>query len=155
MDLLYQGVLSDGMDLGVPVALPAQPIDGFRRAPRDINPGAEHDRLFDAKHHQIDDREPCNLCERRSESIIRYHLQGATALSQVIHFGPITCGDSVIKLGEDRDAIAAAEGVLAFEMESAGVWDVFPCVVYILLLIVGRLGWPYPKRIMKSILLLI
>lgn len=34
-----------------------------------------------------------------------------------------------MRSGEERDAIAAAKGVLAFEMESAGVWDVFPCVV--------------------------
>jgi len=34
-----------------------------------------------------------------------------------------------MKSGEDRDAIARQTGVIGFEMESAGVWDVFPCVV--------------------------
>ncbi|KAK6837855.1 hypothetical protein PG987_006136 [Apiospora arundinis] len=35
----------------------------------------------------------------------------------------------MLKSGEDRDSIAQQEGVIAFEIESAGVWDVLPCVV--------------------------
>ena len=35
----------------------------------------------------------------------------------------------VMKSGEDRDTIARPAGVIGFEMEGAGVWDVFPCVV--------------------------
>ena len=34
-----------------------------------------------------------------------------------------------MKSGEDRDEIAAKEEVIAFEMEGAGVWDHFPCLV--------------------------
>ena len=34
-----------------------------------------------------------------------------------------------MKSGEDRDRIAKEEGVLAFEMEGAGVWDAIPCIV--------------------------
>ncbi|KAL2832259.1 hypothetical protein BJY01DRAFT_102598 [Aspergillus pseudoustus] len=46
-----------------------------------------------------------------------------------VHFGLVASGDTVFKCGADRDRLAATEGVIAFEMESAGVWDVFPCVV--------------------------
>lgn len=46
-----------------------------------------------------------------------------------IHFGRIASGDTIMKSGEDRDAIAAREKVIGFEMEGAGVWDQFPCVV--------------------------
>lgn len=46
-----------------------------------------------------------------------------------IHFGLFASGDKVMKSGEDRDEIAAREEVIAFEMEGAGVWDNFPCVV--------------------------
>jgi nucleoside phosphorylase len=46
-----------------------------------------------------------------------------------LHFGTIASGDTVMKCGEDRDEIAARERVIAFEMEGAGVWDSFPCVV--------------------------
>jgi len=31
-----------------------------------------------------------------------------------------------MKSGEDRDGIAARDGVIAFEMEGAGVWENFP-----------------------------
>jgi nucleoside phosphorylase len=34
-----------------------------------------------------------------------------------------------MKSGEDRDEIAAREKVIGFEMEGAGVWDNFPCIV--------------------------
>jgi nucleoside phosphorylase len=47
----------------------------------------------------------------------------------VIHFGLIASGDAVMKSGEHRDEISSREKVVAFEMEGAGVWDNFPCVV--------------------------
>ncbi|KAL3961714.1 hypothetical protein ACCO45_003237 [Purpureocillium lilacinum] len=34
-----------------------------------------------------------------------------------------------MKSGEDRDSIAARDGIVAFEMEGAGVWDEMPSVV--------------------------
>ncbi len=34
-----------------------------------------------------------------------------------------------MKDGEDRDKIAKKFNIIAFEMESAGVWESFPCVV--------------------------
>lgn len=43
--------------------------------------------------------------------------------------GPIGSGDSVIRSGEHRDQIAKETGVIAFEMEGAGVWDEVPCIV--------------------------
>jgi nucleoside phosphorylase len=47
----------------------------------------------------------------------------------MIHYGMIASGDTVMKSGEHRDIIAASDNVIAFEMERAGVWDIFPCVV--------------------------
>jgi nucleoside phosphorylase len=46
-----------------------------------------------------------------------------------IHFGLMASGDAVMKSGEDCDRIAAAEGIIAFEMEGAGVWDSFLCII--------------------------
>jgi nucleoside phosphorylase len=34
-----------------------------------------------------------------------------------------------MKSGQDRDKIAKRQGVIAFEMEGAGVWDEVPCIV--------------------------
>ena len=46
-----------------------------------------------------------------------------------IHIGRIASGDTVMKSGEDRDNIAKDDGVIAFDMEGAGVWDEVPCIV--------------------------
>ena len=51
------------------------------------------------------------------------------AQEPAIHIGAIASGDTVMKSGEDRDRIAKKEGVIAFEMEGAGVWDELPCLV--------------------------
>jgi len=47
----------------------------------------------------------------------------------VIHFGLVASGDTMMRSGEDRDEIAVKEKAIAFEMEGAGVWDNFPCVI--------------------------
>ncbi|KAK2054946.1 purine and uridine phosphorylase [Colletotrichum caudatum] len=46
-----------------------------------------------------------------------------------VFIGRIGSGDTVMKSGADRDRIAAEHGLVAFEMEGAGVWDEIPCVV--------------------------
>lgn len=46
-----------------------------------------------------------------------------------IHIGPVASGDKVMKSGEERDRIAEKEGIIAFEMEGAGVWEELPCIV--------------------------
>lgn len=46
-----------------------------------------------------------------------------------IHFGRFGSANIVMKSGMDRDRIVKADGVSAFEMESAGVWDRHPTVV--------------------------
>ncbi|UKZ73418.1 hypothetical protein TrVFT333_001065 [Trichoderma virens FT-333] len=43
-----------------------------------------------------------------------------------VHFGLFASGDTVMKSGKDRDDIAARDGVIAFEMEGAGVWENLP-----------------------------
>ncbi|KAF6822949.1 PFS domain-containing protein (phosphorylase superfamily protein) [Colletotrichum plurivorum] len=64
---------------------------------------------------------------KRLDAIIR----GAEEADKfpAVHFGYIACADHVMKSGEDRDSIAKNTGVIAFEMEGAGVWDMFPCLV--------------------------
>jgi hypothetical protein len=46
-----------------------------------------------------------------------------------IHFGRMACSNQVMKSGQDRDRIAAEEGVIGFEMETAGMWDYVPTIV--------------------------
>jgi nucleoside phosphorylase len=51
------------------------------------------------------------------------------AQEPVIHIGAVASGDTVMKSGTHRDKIAEQEGVIAFEMEGAGVWEEVPCIV--------------------------
>ncbi|KAK1594591.1 phosphorylase superfamily protein [Colletotrichum navitas] len=52
-----------------------------------------------------------------------------TAPETRIHIGRVGSGDTVMKSGEHRDNVAKAHGLIAFEMEGAGVWDEIPCIV--------------------------
>lgn len=63
---------------------------------------------------------------KESRSAVQQNLD---AVKPLIHFGLMASGDTVMKSGEERDRIAAEEDVIAFEMEGAGVWDNFPCIV--------------------------
>ena len=49
--------------------------------------------------------------------------------SPLIHIGTIASASSVMKSGQHRDQLAEHEGVIGFEMEGAGVWDILPCVI--------------------------
>ncbi|KAJ1323474.1 adenosylhomocysteine nucleosidase [Microdochium nivale] len=46
-----------------------------------------------------------------------------------VSVGNMGSGDVVMKSGSDRDRIAHAHHLIAFEMEGAGMWDHVPCVV--------------------------
>ncbi|KAM4066732.1 tetratricopeptide repeat domain-containing protein [Hirsutella rhossiliensis] len=93
-------------------------------------PGAVHDRLFEATYRHVGDQEPCQQVGCDGTPVPRRRLHpDKDDPRPAVHFGLIASGDSVMKSGEDRDAIAMREGAIAFEMEGAGVWDTFPCVV--------------------------
>ncbi|KAL6814484.1 hypothetical protein J3E69DRAFT_375895 [Trichoderma sp. SZMC 28015] len=49
----------------------------------------------------------------------------------ILHFGLVATGDTVMRSGKDRDSIAARDKVIAFEMEGAGVWEIFPAALVI------------------------
>ncbi|KAL7939910.1 purine and uridine phosphorylase [Trichoderma chlorosporum] len=51
------------------------------------------------------------------------------AQEPTLFLGAIASGDIVMESGEDRDEISRREDVIAFEMESAGVSEIIPCIV--------------------------
>ncbi|KAI7216798.1 purine and uridine phosphorylase [Hortaea werneckii] len=87
--------------------------------------GRKHDVLFEASyvHAGGDD---CKGCDR-ARTVDRPSKRRDT--EPMVHYGNIASGDSVVKDGPTRDRIAQGEGILAFEMEAAGLMDRFPCVV--------------------------
>lgn len=93
-------------------------------------PGSVNDKLFEATYHHMEDKQSCEQLGCDGKLVPRTRLNITQGSPQpTVHFGLIASGDSVMKSGQDRDAIAKAEGVIAFEMEGTGVWDSFPCVV--------------------------
>ncbi|KAN0073000.1 ankyrin [Elaphomyces granulatus] len=110
-------------------------------------PGTTEDRLFKStyrhKHHNslecvicANDDERDGVCDKAIEMSCQQlkcderelvlRSRPIQSSNPVIHFGLVASGDVVMKSGEDRDDIAARDGVIAFEMEGAGVWENFP-----------------------------
>jgi nucleoside phosphorylase len=46
-----------------------------------------------------------------------------------IHIGTVASADTVMKSGEHRDHLVQSEGVIGFEMEGAGVWNIMSCII--------------------------
>ncbi|KAI1370504.1 hypothetical protein F4677DRAFT_438227, partial [Hypoxylon crocopeplum] len=70
------------------------------------------------------------VCRPRLEGIKELpNADKSEALNPRVHFGIMGCGDTVIKSGQHRDEIAKRLGIIAVEMESAGMFRSFPGVV--------------------------
>ncbi|KAF4958877.1 hypothetical protein FGADI_2079 [Fusarium gaditjirri] len=120
----------------------------------DTYPGRSKDILLPAnyRHKHQDSREctVCASCHRDAELVCSKALKASCeelgcdikqALRQIpcnkderepslmIHFGKFASGDTVMKSGKDRDQLIREKNVIGFEMESVGVWEVFPCIV--------------------------
>ena len=93
-------------------------------------PGKAHDRLFEPEYKHQDSGKTCDELGCDGRFVTRQRLLPHLAdPSPTVHFGLIASGNSVMKSGRDRDRVAKKEDVIAFEMEGAGAWDSFPCVV--------------------------
>lgn len=91
-------------------------------------PGVANDRLFHATYRHIGSGKTCEECGCNGGVVLRRRLDQDIP-QPAIHFGLVASGDTVMKSGEERDDIARQESVIGFEMEGAGVWDTFPCIV--------------------------
>ncbi|KAF5680268.1 gamma-glutamylputrescine oxidoreductase [Fusarium denticulatum] len=91
-------------------------------------PESGTDRLYEATYRHVDKDMSCVKCGCNGKLVPRERLRQEVPEPKV-HFGRIASGDTVMKSGEDRDDIARKLGVIAFEMESAGVWDSLPFLV--------------------------
>ncbi|RSM13510.1 hypothetical protein CDV31_005808 [Fusarium ambrosium] len=53
----------------------------------------------------------------------------STAQHPTVHIGLVASGDKVMKSAAERDRLSKEEGVIAFDMEGAGVWEELPCII--------------------------
>jgi hypothetical protein len=113
-------------------------------------PGPSEDKLFkpDCRHRYLDSRGcKCSgssqdvdpVCDEAlgstcaelqcDEREIMTRKQRLLDAMPMVHIGSIASGDWVMKSGTKRDEVAKSHGVIAFEMEGAGIWDELPCLV--------------------------
>ncbi|KAL9945171.1 hypothetical protein D7B24_002149 [Verticillium nonalfalfae] len=91
-------------------------------------PGAGRDQLYESAYEHIRARESCRDCGCTGNVIPRRRL-GQGAHPPAVHYGLLASGDTVMRSGKHRDQFALERGIVGFEMEGAGVWNVLPCVV--------------------------
>lgn len=128
------------------------------KSERAAYPGMEFDTLFKPSYlHQHHDPTICGTCgkdgnqvcadaltatcreleceehgfinRRRSINHQRQDTGSLEVFRPSIHIGKMGSGDTVMKSGKHRDEIAARDGIIAFEMEGAGVTAYFPSLV--------------------------
>jgi nucleoside phosphorylase len=108
-------------------------------------PGRVEDQLFQPnylhKHHEPSE---CSVCAENADAVcgqaadkncetlkcshqmsnLVSRLPPEHRLQPTVHFGLVASGDTVMRSGRDRDEIAHRDGVIAFEMEGAGCWEI-------------------------------
>lgn len=86
------------------------------------------DLLFDADYHHDDDEAweflDCDACDK-SRLVPR---RERSSKNPEVHYGGIASGDKLRRDGPSRDEMAKALNVLCFEMETAGLMDILPCL---------------------------
>ncbi|KAK4678495.1 hypothetical protein QC764_308170 [Podospora pseudoanserina] len=97
-------------------------------------PGAAKDKLYKATYSHIREKELCETCGCDGKLVTRERL-GHQTPHPMVHLGIMASGDNVVKSAPYRDKIVEESklkleaNIIGFEMEGAGVWDTFPCVV--------------------------
>ncbi|PNP51401.1 hypothetical protein THARTR1_08051 [Trichoderma harzianum] len=121
-------------------------------------PGVREDKLYEASYRHKHRLAGCATCNETEDAVCdsalqatcedlgceRIHLVNRKRIEKKlllcqysdfshqnpdIFFGAIGSGDMVMKSGEDWDALAERENVIALEMEAAGMWDEVPSLV--------------------------
>ncbi|THZ04843.1 purine and uridine phosphorylase [Aureobasidium pullulans] len=101
-------------------------LSNHRMAKRFGFQGAQHDRLFESNAFHPRNQTDCDHCLSALPIVQRPDREDD---APQVFYGTILSGDMVIRNGQERDRIAAAEKAICFEMEAAGLMNDFPCLV--------------------------
>lgn len=88
--------------------------------------GEDKDLLFHANYDHIGNSPTCQQCDV-SKLLVRNDPRKLK--SPMIHYGTIASGNQVMRHGAKRERLRSQTGALCFEMEAAGLMDIFPCLV--------------------------
>lgn len=104
----------------------ARMLKSNRRMQKDFShPGAKHDQLFRADYEHPSGELTCLSCNTEA-SVLRKRREDT---NPVIHYGLIGSANQVMRHGATRDRLRDEKNIICFEMEAAGLMDVFPCLV--------------------------
>lgn len=94
-------------------------------------PDSSTDILYrSTKSHPLDDELSClKACGDDPLTLVMRPDRGEHEDNPAIHYGLIASSSRLMKDALARDALAAKQGVLCFEMEAAGLMNHFPCLV--------------------------
>ncbi|KAK6540060.1 hypothetical protein TWF694_008890 [Orbilia ellipsospora] len=82
------------------------------------------DRVFAATYEHAHEALDCDQCDK--SKLLPRRKRGSN--NPVIHYGVIASGNQVMKSGIMRDSIARGLEAICFEMETAGLMDILPCL---------------------------
>ncbi|KAF3187759.1 hypothetical protein TWF225_003998 [Orbilia oligospora] len=88
-------------------------------------PGAETDRLCQAKYDHPAENESCDHCNNGQVIVRQPRLENRFN----IHYGLFASGNQVMKYGPKREELSRSKDVLCFEMEAAGIVNELPTLV--------------------------
>jgi nucleoside phosphorylase len=94
-------------------------------------PNAATDRLYKSSEiHPQEVEESCaNVCGSSTSVMISRTERGEYEDNPAIHYGTVASANCLMKDAQLRDKLAKQIGVLCFEMEAAGLMNMFPCLV--------------------------
>ncbi|KAK1855472.1 phosphorylase superfamily protein [Colletotrichum chrysophilum] len=96
-----------------------------RRRTRYGRPPPSEDTLFKSAYLHLHQ----NWEQTGGHLVPRDRLADSETQSPQIFIGNVASGDTVMKSGDRRDKLAQEHGIIAFEMEGAGMWDQIPCII--------------------------
>ncbi|KAI4723790.1 ankyrin repeat protein [Aureobasidium sp. EXF-10728] len=125
-----------------PLAAHLQRIDTTKRGLRSFRrPPADQDQLYQPDYIHLDRDKSCKKCKCDASKLVNRSLDDSDDDSDkdsadeedddwlIVHRGTIASGETVMRDGAQRDALAQSDKILCFEMEAAGALNDFPCLV--------------------------
>ncbi|KAL6897683.1 hypothetical protein GGI43DRAFT_424030 [Trichoderma evansii] len=92
---------------------------------RFCHPGLEHDQLFRVDYEHPNGELSCRSCDR--EALVLRKPRKDT--DPTIHYGLIGSANQVMRHGPTRERLRDEKNIICFEMEAAGLMDIFSCLV--------------------------
>lgn len=91
-------------------------------------PGQSEDILFLAEYTHVKQDDGFEQCAKCDRAMLQPRVARNETLPRVF-YGLIASANRVVRDAKERDRLARERGIICFEMEAAGLMDIFPCLV--------------------------